>query len=140
MENDSIRSSGTNTLIDIWVDGKVRAICVSHEAIGAFLGFEEAAAMSEADRCEFVRTHLPLVVAAAKTLLHSRDPEAGTVILEGGNLSRPDGRSGNRRKADRRKGERRKNESSKEHQPERRRPGDRRQGGRRTKAAKPTKT
>jgi hypothetical protein len=140
METDSIRSSGTNTLIDIWIDGKMRAICVSHEAIGAFLGFEEASGMSDADRCEFVRTHLPLVVTAAKTLIHSTDSSAGTVILEGGHLPRPDGRSGNRRKADRRKGERRKAESPKDHQPERRRPGDRRQGGRRTKSPKPTKS
>jgi hypothetical protein len=140
MENDSIRSSGTSTLIDIWIDGKVRAICVSHEAIGAFLGFEEAGAMSETDRCEFVRTHLPLVVTAAKNLLHATNPDAATIVLEGGHLPRSDGRSGNRRKSDRRNGERRKADSPKEHQPERRRPGDRRQGGRRTRAGKPTKT
>jgi hypothetical protein len=140
VETDSIRSSGTNTLIDIWIDGKMRAICISHEAIGAFLGFEQAAALSETDRCEFVRTHLPLVVTAAKTLLHRTDPGAGTIILEGGHLPRSDGRSGNRRNKDLRKGERRTTDGPKDHQPERRRPGDRRQGGRRTRSAKPTKT
>ena len=61
MENDSIRSSGTDTLIDLWIDGKIRSICVTQEAIGAFLGFENATGMSDRDRCEFVRAHLPLV-------------------------------------------------------------------------------
>ena len=46
MENDSIRSSGTSTLVDIWVEGKVRAISVSQAAIGAFLGFDEARSLS----------------------------------------------------------------------------------------------
>ena len=69
MENDSIRSVGSDTLVDIWIDGKMRSLSVSLEAIGAFLGFDKASSMSERDRCEFVRTHLPVVVAAAKQRL-----------------------------------------------------------------------
>ena len=47
MENDSIRSVGSDTLVDIWIDGKMRSLSVSLEAIGAFLGFDKAAGMSE---------------------------------------------------------------------------------------------
>ena len=47
MENDSIRASGNNTLVDIWINGKLRSICITHEAIGAFVGFDTAAEFSE---------------------------------------------------------------------------------------------
>ena len=134
MENDSIRSSGTDTLIDLWVDGKVRSICVTHEAIGAFLGFEKATGMSDRDRCEFVRAHLPLIAMAAKTNLE--DPTADSVTLGNGDLPRPDRTSGDRRKAERRAAERRKTEKTAGVQVERRR-RERRQSERRTKAAKP---
>jgi hypothetical protein len=133
MENDSIRASGTNTVVDIWIDGKLRAICVSREAISAFLGFEQAAEMSDDHRCEFVRTHLPLVVTAAKARLHDTNPGAATVIIDVGQLPRSDGRAGDRRKDERRKEERRKTDRPKEDPPHQdRRRGDRRSGQRRT--------
>jgi len=130
MENDSIRSSGTDTLIELWIDGKLRAISISQEAIGAFVGFTEMTAMADKERCEFVRTNLPLVIAAAKTRLKD-DPDADTVTLDAGQLPRPDGRQGERRKGDRRMGERRK--TAREPDPTRpdRRRGDRRAGERR---------
>jgi hypothetical protein len=131
MENDSIRTSGSNTLVDIWIDGKMRGICVSKEAIGSYLGFDRAAGMSGDDRCEFVRTHLPLVVTAAKARLVDTNPDAEIVIVEGGQLPRRDGQSGDRRKSDRRKTERRKVTVPKGDRPERRR-SDRRQGQRRS--------
>jgi len=133
MENDSIRSSGTDTLVDIWIDGKVRSICVTQEAIGAFLGFEKTVGMSDRDRSEFVRAHLPLVAKAAKTNLE--DPTADFVTLGNGDLPRTDGSSGDRRKADRRATERRKQEKPAGAQLERRR-RERRQGERRTKPTK----
>ena len=131
MENDSIRSSGTSTLIDLWINGKLRAICVTEEAVGAFVGFAQAADMTEKDRCEFVRKHLPLVMAAAKARLQV-DPTADTVNIDAGQLPRADGRVGDRRKEDRRKGERRKTERPKSdaEQADRRR-GDRRANERR---------
>lgn len=131
MENDSIRSSGGNTLVDIWVDGKVRAIIVSQAAIGAYLGFDEATNLSERDRCEFVRNHLPLIVTAAKNRLGGADSEAESLVIDVGDLPRPDGRSGDRRKSPRRKGERRTVARPTGGQPERRK-GDRRQRERRT--------
>jgi hypothetical protein len=132
MENDSIRASGTNTLVDIWIEGKIRAISVSHDAIGAFLGFERATGMSDKDRCEFVRTHLPVVVAAAKARLGELKPGVESVMLESGHLPRPDGRSGDRRRAARRKADRRKAGNAVAKQPERRR-GDRRKSERRAR-------
>ena len=135
MENDSIRASGTDTLVDIWIDGKMRSICVSHEAIGAFVGFEQAAALTDDSRCEFVRTHLPLVITAAKARLRETGYLANTVTIDVGELPRPDGQSGERRRSDRRKTERRKQSLPLGSKPERRR-GDRRQGQRRTRGAK----
>jgi hypothetical protein len=115
MENDSVRTSGSSTLVDMWIDAKLRAISVSREAIEGFLHLtpDRAAAMSEDDRSEFVRTHLTLIVTAATTKLRSTDAGAETVAIEAGDLggrvtqrsARPDGerRSGDRRKGDRRK-------------------------------------
>lgn len=136
MENDSIRASGTNTLVDIWIDGKVRAISVSQDAIGAFLGFDQTGGMTERDRCEFVRGHLPLIVTAAKARLRDSDFNADAVAIDVGQLPRPDGASGDRRKAERRKEDRRKVARPRSGQLERRR-RDRRQGERRVKTPKP---
>lgn len=108
MENDAIRASGSNTLVDIWIEGKIRAICVSRDAIGAFVGHDAAAEMSEDDRCEFVRKHLPLIVSAAKAKL-ADNPTAGLINIDGGQIRSPDSDGGgDRRKAERRKSERRK--------------------------------
>jgi hypothetical protein len=136
VESDSIRASGSNTLVDIWIDGKLRAVSVSNDAIGAFLGFDLAARMSERDRCEFVRSNLPLVLAAAKNRLRDTGPHAEAVAIDGGHLPRSDGRSGDRRKTERRKSERRKvNLARAPGQPERRR-NDRRQSDRRSRSGK----
>ena len=91
-------------------------------------------AMADKDRCEFVRTNLPLVIAAAKARLKD-DPDSETVTLDAGQLPRPDGRQGERRGGDRRKTERRK--TAREPDPTRpdRRRSDRRAGERR----RPTK-
>ena len=114
MENDSIRASGGNTLVDVWIDGKLRGISVSRGAIEAFLELppDRAAAMTEEQRCEFVRTHLSLVMSAAKIWLRETDPGAGAVSIDAGQLGGPargeasDPRGGERRKAERRKSER----------------------------------
>jgi hypothetical protein len=115
----------------MWINGKMRSICLSQEAIGAFLGFDRASNMTEDDRCEFVRAHLPLVVTAAKTRLVA-DPSANEILIDAGHLPRSDGRAGERRKTDRRKTERRKMErpSAVPTGGDRRR-GDRRKGDRR---------
>ena len=131
MENDSIRSSGTNTLVEIWIDGKLRGICVSHQSIGAYVGFDQASGMTEQDRCEFVRNHLPLIVTAAKNIIRDTDPAADSVIIDVDELPRPDGKVGDRRKTDRRKADRRKTAQPLGGEPDRRR-SPRRQGERRS--------
>ena len=60
MENDSIRASGTDTLIDIWIDGKIRGLCITQEAIGAHLDFEHVARMTDDERCSISGSLLPL--------------------------------------------------------------------------------
>jgi hypothetical protein len=139
MESDSIRSSGSNTLVDIWVEGKLRAVCIAREAIETYVGFERAPTMSEDDRCEFVRAHLALVVAAVKKKLGETNAAATTVLIDAGQLGTPPGgRTIDRRKDERRKGDRRKADRPKSELPhgERRR-GQRRNGDRR-RSAKPS--
>ena len=81
MENDSVRSSGDMTLVDMWIDGKLRAISVSRDAIHGFLHLtpDRADAMSDDDRREFVRTHLGLVVKAATSRLRDTDATGDAV-------------------------------------------------------------
>jgi hypothetical protein len=129
MESDSIRASGKNTLVDIWVNGKIRAVSVSREAVETSLGTKRPMEMSEEDRCEFVRTHLPLIVTAVKAQLSDTDPDSDTVLIEVGQLSGSGGRTGDRRKAERRTGERRKLKTPVESLPG----GERRRSQRRTK-------
>ena len=109
MENDSVRSMGDSTLVDLWIDGKFRAITISREAIESSLRLgPNDASMSDTDRREFVRTHLSLVVGAATARLRA-DPASDTIVIEAGQLGGGAPRAiGERRSSDRRKGERRK--------------------------------
>ena len=104
MENDTIRSSGGNTLVDLWVEGKVRGICVSRGAIAAHMGIpgERASALSDEECCEFVRTRLVLVMAAAKERLRTTGLNASNVVIDEGHLGRKG--AGDRRRVERRKG------------------------------------
>lgn len=137
MENDTIRGSGPNTLVDVWIDGKMRAVCVSRGAIEAYLGLrpDQASAMTEQDRCEFVRTHLAPIIKAAAGRLKETNSASDTVLIDTAQLAPyAAGRGLDRRKTDRRKGDRRKQnrpESALPH-PDRRR-GERRTSNRRTR-------
>ena len=97
MENDSIRASGNTTLVDIWVNGKLRAISVTKQAIDAFVGSND---FTEEQRCEFVRTHLPLLVTAVKARLREASHDVEIVTIDAGHLG---GRVAERRKGERRK-------------------------------------
>ena len=123
MENDSIRSSGSNTLVDIWVDGKVRAISVTKAAIETFLGSAGTSDMGEEGRCEFVRTHLRELATAVKLKLKASDCTADSITLEAGQL----GGVGERRVGERRRTDRRKVKLRSETLPQ----GDRRRSQRR---------
>jgi hypothetical protein len=110
METDSIRTSGENTLVDIWIDGKMRSVSVSGEAIAAFLRLApDRAALGDEDRREFVRTHLDLVVNMARDRLRDMDPGANAVAIEANpGRGQPGVQTGDHQRGDRRKGERRK--------------------------------
>ena len=88
----------------MWVEGKLRAICVTREAIETFEGFVGKSGISEASRCEFVRTHLPQVISAARRLLRENNPAADDISIAAGDL----GGDTDRRKSERRKSDRRK--------------------------------
>ena len=135
MENDSIRASGTDMLVDIWIDGKMRSICISQEALGAYLDFDRVARMSDDERCEVVRNNLAVVLTAAKARLRAGDPTAQSIVIDAGDLPRPDGKATDRRRGDRRKNDRRKVNRPLGTQPERRR-SDRRTGERRSRKPK----
>ncbi len=137
MENDSIRASGTDTLVDIWIEGKIRAICITQDAIGAYLDFESVAQMSDDERCTFVKNNLSLVLSAAKARLREH-PTANSIVIDAGGLPRADGKATNRRKGERRKSDRRKSSAPLAGQPERRRI-PRRRGERRTRPPKSEK-
>src|SRR4051812_42652270 len=87
MESDSVRAMGDSTLVDLWLEGKFRAITVSRQAIGTFLKLppDKAASLTDNERVEFVRTHLALVVKAAAAQLRA-DPAADAIVIESGEL------------------------------------------------------
>jgi hypothetical protein len=102
MENDTVRTLGDNTLVDIWIAGKSRAITISRAAIEANKGI----ALSETERCEFVRTNLGLIVRAATEFLRS-NPAADAIVIEGGQLGGRQASGERRSSGDRRKSDRR---------------------------------
>jgi hypothetical protein len=82
MESDTVRTVGGSTVVDIWVKGKVRSVSVPRAAIMAYLAPspDEALALSDEDRREFVRNHLTLVAAAAAEALET-DRGAASVTI-----------------------------------------------------------
>jgi len=104
MESDTVRTLGDNTLVDIWIEGKSRAITITRPAIEARAG----STLSETERCEFVRTNLSQVVRAATEFLRS-NPAAEAIVIEAGQLGGSGRSSSGERRAggDRRKGDRR---------------------------------
>jgi hypothetical protein len=125
MENDTVRSMGESTLVDVWINGKMRSVCVSRGAIEGFLQLapDASAKMSEDERREFVRTHLAIVVAATKEQL-AANPVAETLLIDTLRSQEKKKTFVERRKGgDRRKGDRRAGGSAK---------GGRRQSDRRS--------
>ncbi len=124
MENDTIRSSGDTTLVDVWLNGRMRRICVARGAIEAELGLQagKAAALTDEERCAFVRAHMSAILTAARLRLRE-EPGAEIVTIDAGQIAP----SANRRKGERRKSERRKADDPRGIPPE----GDRRKSVRR---------
>ena len=108
MESDSVRAVGDSVVLDLWIQGKFRAITVSRQAIEDYLQLDlGAAAMTEDDRREFVRTHLSLVVSAATARLRE-DPAAERIAIDQLGNAAPRMSGERRNGGDRRKGDRRK--------------------------------
>ena len=108
MESDSVRTMGDSTLVDLWIEGKFRAITISRQAIEAFLRLppDKSAALSENDRREFVRTHLAVVVKAATRRLRD-NPVADTIVIDQLSGEVRSATGDRRAGTDRRKGDRR---------------------------------
>ena len=108
MENDSVRTMGSRTLVDLWIEGKSRAITITRQAIEAYLNLpqDRASILTEGDRREFVRTHLSLVAQAASERVRA-DPQAETVTIESFRPGAATRSPAERRQTDRRKGDRR---------------------------------
>jgi hypothetical protein len=113
MENDSVRTTGDTTLVDMWINGKLRSVAVTRAAIEGCLQLpaSESNRLSEDERSEFVRTHLTLVHKAAIERLGHSNASDDIVRIEAGQLQTgrvTSAAAGERRIGDRRKGERRK--------------------------------
>ena len=108
LQPDAADLSRPTRLVDLWIEGKFRAISVSRQAIEAYLRLpaESGAILSEDDCREFVRTHLSLVVEAASARLRT-DPEAQRVTIGALQPAPAPISSKERRQTDRRKGDRR---------------------------------
>lgn len=87
MENDSIRTNGEHTVVELWLQGRMRAVTIPRITIEGYLqrGRQHGGAMSEDDRTEFVRTNLKLVVDAALTRLKV-DGQAAAIVIGPGQL------------------------------------------------------
>ena len=87
MTNEEVKPHGDATLVSIELDGMWRRITITREAIEEHLHLssEKAAAMTEHERCEFVRTHLPYVFAAVRRKIRGSET-ARHIILRHGEL------------------------------------------------------
>lgn len=79
MELDCIRTVGRNTCLSIWIEGKMRAVTVSPEAVSAWSSRQ---AISDEDCIDYLRTHLHLVQGAARERLRRDDLTATEVFLD----------------------------------------------------------
>lgn len=106
MEGDTIRASGSNTLVDLWLIDRVQPICITGEAIAANVGFARAATMNEEERCRFVRANLALVLEAATAVIRETggtSKTGGSIVVDGSALVNGSAPGEDRRKGDRRK-------------------------------------
>ena len=87
MEGDIIRSSGNDTLVDLWIGGQSREITVTKGAIQAYLGtsVEGEGDTSPEGLRRFVRTHLG-VLSRAVSLRLRVNPSTTAVTIAAGDL------------------------------------------------------
>ena len=80
--------AGGNTIFDIWVDGKLRLVAVTREAIEDHLRLppEAAAEFGPQHRVKFVQNNLHAIIAAAKLNLHNSEPDTHVITIRSGNI------------------------------------------------------
>lgn len=88
MDRDFIHCRGGTTLVEVWIEGKLRDISVSRAAIETWAEWAGggAAPISDLACREFVRANLRRVVAAATIWLQETNPQAESVSLGAGQL------------------------------------------------------
>lgn len=72
--------SGPEHCVSVWIDGKMRAVTVSPNAVSAWLSSTHP--ISEEDCIGYLRTHLHLVQHAAREKLRRSDMTATEVFLD----------------------------------------------------------
>ena len=87
MDRDFIHCRGGTTLVEVWIEGKLRDISVSRAAIETCAEWAGGTTPISDLACrEFVRTNLGRVVAAATIWLRETNPKADSVALDAGQL------------------------------------------------------
>ena len=87
MTNEEVKPHGDATLVSIELDGMWRRITITRDAIEEHLHLSPkvAAAMTEEERCEFVRSHMPYVFATVRRKIR-RSETARHIIIRTGEL------------------------------------------------------
>jgi hypothetical protein len=85
---EGVWTHGENTELEAWIAGESRTVRVTREAIESYLPLssDSSASLTAADRAEFVRNHLALVIAAAVRKIDPIDQAADLIIIRAGEL------------------------------------------------------
>lgn len=80
--------AGDNIIFDMWVEGKLRLVAVTREAIEDYLRLppEAAANFSPQDRVQFVQNNLSVIIAAAKWKLRNGQSEGHVIMIRSENI------------------------------------------------------
>lgn len=89
--NDSLvvrSAAGGNTIFDIWVDGKLRLVVVTRDAIEDHLRLppDAAAEFGPQHRVKFVQNNLHAIIAAARLNLRNGEPDTHVITIRSGNI------------------------------------------------------
>lgn len=85
MNCDGIHASGDDTLVNVEIEGIWRRVTLTRGAIGQYLSLtpQAALAMSADQRCDFVRSNLAYVFAAARRRVRTNSDTRRIVIRSG---------------------------------------------------------
>lgn len=85
MQTEEVKASGDVTSVSIELDGMWRRITITREAIEEHLHLsaQQAEAMTEHERCEFVRSHMPYVFAAVRRKIRGSVTARNIIVRKG---------------------------------------------------------